>query len=99
LISFVISSFRSRMSLQVKILALQHQLSVYKHSKKRPKIKLADRIFWIWLSKVWSDCFDHLVFVKPDTLIRWQRKRFRDHWTKLSRKSKPGRDKVAKEIV
>ena len=24
--------------------------------------------------------------------------RFRDHWTKLSQKGKPGRDKIAKEI-
>lgn len=84
--------------MQLEILALRHQLSVYKHSNKRPKIKLADRMFWIWLSKIWSDCFDHLIFVKPETVIKGQRKRFRGHWTKLSRKGKPGRDKVAKEI-
>jgi hypothetical protein len=97
-IYFLISTFRSRVYLQLKILALQHQVSVYKNSKKRPKIKLVDRIFWIWLSKIWVDCFGSLVFVKPETLIKWQRKRFRDHWAKLSQKGKPGRHKVAKEI-
>jgi hypothetical protein len=97
LISFVISSFRSRACLQLKILALQHQLSVYKHSRKRPKISVADRIFWVWLSRIWADCFGSLVFVKPETLIKWQRKRFREHWAKLSQ-GKPGRPKVEKEI-
>jgi hypothetical protein len=43
-LSSLISTFRSRAILQLEILALRHQLSVYKNSKKRPKVKLADRI-------------------------------------------------------
>jgi transposase InsO family protein len=97
LFHFVISTFKSRASLQLEVLALRHQLSVYKHSKKRPKISVSDRLFWAWLSKSWVDCFGSLVFVKPKTLIRWQRKRFKDHWAKLSQ-GKPGRPKADKEI-
>lgn len=36
--------------------------------------------------------------MRPSTVISWQRRRFRDHWTRLSRQGKPGRPPVAKEI-
>ena len=50
------------------------------------------------LSRVWSDWKNALIFVKPDTVIRWQRKRFREHWTRLSRSGKPGRPATSKEV-
>ncbi len=50
------------------------------------------------LSRVWSDWKDALIFVKPDTVIRWQRKRFKEHWTRLSRNGKPGRPATPKEV-
>jgi hypothetical protein len=31
------------------------------------------------------------VFVTPDTVLRWQRRRFRKHWAKLSGKRQVGR--------
>ena len=36
--------------------------------------------------------------MKPRTVISWQRKRFRDHWTRLSRPGRPGRPPIAKEV-
>ena len=36
--------------------------------------------------------------MRPSTVISWQRRRFRDHWTRLSRQGKPGRPPVAKEV-
>jgi transposase InsO family protein len=36
--------------------------------------------------------------VKPGTVISWQRKRFRDHWTQLSRAGRRGRSPIAKEV-
>lgn len=39
-----------------------------------------------------------MVFVQPRTVMAWQRKRFRDHWARLSRGRKPGRPAIAKEI-
>jgi transposase InsO family protein len=97
LISFLISSFRSRASLQLEILALRHQLAVLKQKTKRTHIKPADRILWAWLSKFWSGWRDALIFVQPEPVIKWQRKRFREHWTRLSQ-GKAGRPKVEKEI-
>ena len=37
------------------------------------------------------------MFVQPSTVIAWHRRRFRDHWAKLSRKT-PGRPALAKEL-
>ena len=89
---------RSRASLQLEILALRHQLAVLQGGGQRPRLKPADRLLWVWLSRAWSGWQDVLVFVKPSTIISWQRKRFRDHWTRLSRPGTPGRPRIAPEI-
>jgi len=39
------------------------------------------------------------VIVAPDTVLRWQRRRFRAHWTKLSRRPTGGRPPVNAEIT
>ena len=92
------SMFRSRAALQAENLALRHQLGVYQRSVKRPKVKPADRILWSLLAKAWTGWKDALVFVKPDTVIRWQRKRFKEYWRKLSSSGAPGRPPVAEEV-
>ena len=37
---------RSRVSLQLEIVALRHQLAVYQRTTKRPQISSGDRILW-----------------------------------------------------
>ena len=88
----------SRVSLQLEVLALRHQLAVYQRTSGRPHLKPADRILWAWLAKRWDGWREALVFVKPATVLAWQRRRFRDHWTRLSRKGKPGRPRIAKDV-
>ncbi len=98
LLAFFWSTFRSRISMQTEILALRHQLAVYQRHRYRPRIRPADRILWAWLARFWSDWEDALVIVQPRTVIAWQRRRFRDHWRRLSRSGKPGRPAIAKEV-
>ena len=38
------------------------------------------------------------MFVTPDTVLRWQRRRFRDYWTELSSRPTGGRPSVNAEI-
>ena len=45
LFAFVSALFRSRLALQLEIVALRHQLNVYQRTAKRPRIKPEDRIF------------------------------------------------------
>jgi transposase InsO family protein len=79
------------------VLALRHQLAVYQRRHARAHPQVVDRLLWAWLSKLWAGWRDVLVFVQTSTVIAWQRRRFRDHWARLSHGA-PGRPAVA-EIV
>jgi putative transposase len=69
-LSMLFSVFRSRAALQVEMLALRHQIGVLQRStKKRPKLTVADRLFWAWLSARWAGWRAALVIVKPKTFI------------------------------
>jgi putative transposase len=92
------SCFRSRRALQLEVLALRHQLAVYQRSARRPRLQPADRLLWAWLARAWSGWRDALVVVQPQTVIAWQRKRFRAHWTRLSQHTTPGRPRLTKEL-
>ena len=98
LLAAVAASARSRGAMQLEILALRHQLAVYQRSPRRPRLTPSGRLLWVWLTRVWSGWREVLVFVKPETVVAWQRRRFRDHWTALSRKSGPGRPRIPTEI-
>ena len=98
LLAFVIALFRSRHAMQLEILALRHQVAVYKQSVHRPRLRPTDRLFWVWLSRLWSRWQDALAFVQPRTVIAWQQRRFRDHWRRLSQRGTPGRPTIAKDV-
>jgi hypothetical protein len=53
LFALVASLFQSRWAMQLKILALQHQLAVYKQTVARPRLRPSDRVFWACLSRLW----------------------------------------------
>ena len=59
---------------------------------------MADRLFWVVLSRLWSGWREILVIVKPETVIGWHRKGFRRFWTRKSRRGKPGRPPVSSEF-
>ena len=99
LLAYASTMLRSRVSLQLEIVALRHQISVYQRSTTRPRINRGDRILWSWIARRWSDWREAVVVVQPATVIAWQRKRFRDHWAKLSNNGKPGRPPVSKDII
>jgi putative transposase len=82
----------------IENLALRLQLAAYK--RKRPVLTQLDRLFWIGLSQVWSGWRRALLFVQPDTVVRWQRERFRRFWARLSRPNGPrrGRPAVASDV-
>ena len=48
--------FRTRATLQAEILALRHQLSALQRANRDRKLRLngADRMLWVWLSRLWS---------------------------------------------
>ena len=80
---------RGHRAVALENLALRQQLVIYKRKKKRRRLVGRDRWFWIALSVVWKDWRRPLFVVHPDTVVRWQRQRFRKYWAQLS--SKPGK--------
>jgi putative transposase len=98
-INFIKTLFKSKEELILENLALRHQLGVYQTKKAKPRITNLDRSFWIALKQSCSKWIDFLVIVKPETVIDWQKRRFKKHWTKISTKNKkPGRKRIKKEI-
>src|SRR5436189_4869094 len=77
--------------LALENLALHQQLAVYKRTMTRPRLRAADRFFWVGLARVWAGWRQPLVIVTPDTVLRWQWHRFREYWTKLSDRPRLGR--------
>jgi putative transposase len=93
------SMFRSRAVLELENTALRHQIGVLKRSaRKRPKLTAADRLFWVFLSRVWGDWRSALDIVNRATVIAWHRKGFRLFWTWKIRQGRAGRPAVSREI-
>jgi hypothetical protein len=69
LLAFVVVLFRSRASLCFGNLALRHQVAINKRMVPRPRLHPTDRLFWVWLSRLWSGWQNVLAFVQPRTVM------------------------------
>ena len=94
----IIEIFADRAALHTEILALRQQVAVLKRKRPRPLLRKTDRVFWVILSCLWPGWRHALVIVRPETVIGWHRKAFRLFWTWKSRRGKPGRPPVSREI-
>ena len=99
LFGFLRSSFRSRQAVVLENLALRQQLAAYSRTRKRPALRMVDRIFWVSLCKLWPQWRSALVIVKPQTVLRWHRQGYRLYWRWRSRSPRPGRPTIAAEHI
>lgn len=97
-VGVILRLLRSRAALEAEFLALRHQIFVLERTSRRPQIRAADRLFWSWLSRIWPRWRGALVFVQPESVIAWRKRKFRKHWARLSCGPKPGRPRVPREI-
>jgi hypothetical protein len=84
--------------LAVENLALRQQLAVCRHSTRRPRMRPRDRVFWVWLSRLWPNWRSALAIVQPGTVIKWHRQGFKLYWRWKSRPGKPGRPPIDRDI-
>jgi len=89
---------KDRTQLALENIALRQQLAVYKRAVKRPKIEDRDRIFWMSVMGMLKEWKEALVFVQPQTVIKWHRRSFKHYWRRKS-KSKPGRPPIGMDII
>jgi len=80
--------FVNRSILIAENLALRQQLAIQQRTIKRPKLHKWDRIFWVFLSRIWQDWKSALILVKPETVIKWHRQGFKLYWRWKSRTNK-----------
>lgn len=89
-VSILVFRFRSRAALELKLVAVQHQLAVLSRQRPgRPQLSSLDRLLWVLLYRIWPQVIDAMVLVKPATVIARHRKGFRFYWRWRSRR--PGR--------
>ena len=97
-LQFIRALLRDRAELAAENLALRQQLAILEQTVKCPRLRKRDRIFWVWLSRLWAGWRTVLVIVQPDTVTRWHRQGFKLYWRWKSRFGKIGRPKIDAEI-
>src|SRR5216684_2132063 len=103
MIAFLLGLFRmiwlvggGQQAVVLENIALRQQLAIYKRKQKRPELLWRDRWFWMILAKVWKGWRRTLFLVHPDSVVRWQRDRFRAYWAWLSgRAGRLGRPRIS----
>ena len=94
----ILALLRSHQDLALENLVLRHQLQVVLRNNPRPRLRNSDRIFWVWLHHLWPGGWrDHLLLVRPETVIGWHRRGWRLYWTWRSR-SRRGRLRIRPEV-
>jgi len=60
---FVRAFILGRAAAALENLALRQQVAVFKRSVKRPRLRTRDRVFWVWLSRLWPNWRSALAIV------------------------------------
>ena len=90
---------QTRAAFHAEVIALRHQLLVLQRANRDRRLQLtaADRLLWVWLSRLWTGWRSALVIVKPETVIAWHRRGFRLYWSWKSR-HRQGRPSISREL-
>ena len=71
IVVFLRALLRDHAALAAENLALRQQLAILEQRLKRPRLRKRDRIFWVWLSRMWGGWRSVLAIVQPETVLRW----------------------------
>ena len=94
----LIGLFQSSARREAEILVLRQQINVLRRkAPKRPALNNADRLLFVWLSRLVPTTLAALAVVRPETVIRWHRAGFRAYW-RLRSRPRGGRPKTPLEI-
>src|SRR5678816_4731937 len=98
LLSLLASSLRSKVLLEAENAALRQQLIVLRRKLRgRVRVSNGDRLFLVWLYRLFPSISRALLIIRPDTLVRWHRAGFRRYWRWRSR-GRIGRPRVDREL-
>ncbi len=81
LIQWLTFRFRERMSLELELVALRHQIGVLQRTKRHPpQVTPVDRLIWGWFYRLYPQSLRWLRIAKPETVIKWHRRGFLFYW-------------------
>src|SRR5919204_1509604 len=90
LVAVLRAAVLGRSDLIAETLLLRHQLAVLtRPTRQRPRLRARDKLVWLLARLVHPDRRQHLVLVRPETVIRWQRRGWRLFWRWRSRAGGP----------
>jgi transposase InsO family protein len=98
LLGLLATPFRSKPALEAENAALRQQIIVLRR-KLRGRVKLSngDRLFFVWLYRLFPSISRAMLIIRADTLVRWHRAGFRTYWRWKSR-SRLGRPRIDREL-
>jgi transposase InsO family protein len=100
LLTAVLAWARPRQDLVFENLLLRHQLAILTRptrTRPRARLRLWDKLLWALARRWCAGWREHLVFVTPDTVVRWHRQGWRLFWRWKSR-SRGGRPHLSPEV-
>jgi hypothetical protein len=90
LLATLSSILHSRAALQLENLLCATKSACFSDPRENDqKLTLADRLLWVWLSRIWSGWRSALALVEAETVVAWHRKGFRVFWTWKVRHGQP----------
>ena len=88
----------SRTNFAAENLLLRQQLTVLtRPTQRRPRLRSRDKLFWVVIRALRRDWCQHLVLVRPDTVVRWHRQGWKLFWRWRSR-ARLGRRRLSAEV-
>ncbi|MBV9543268.1 MAG: integrase, partial [Chloroflexi bacterium] len=98
LFSLIRATVRYREALVTENLLLRHQLAILtRPTRKRPRLRARDKLFWVVIRALRRGWRQHLVVVRPESVIRWHRQAWRLFWRWRSR-GPIGRPRLSAEV-
>src|SRR5438874_3874015 len=98
LFSLLRATVRGREALVAENLLLRHQLAVLtRPTRRRPRLRARDKLFWVVVRALRRDWRRHLVVVRPESVIRWHRQAWRLFWRWRSHEP-IGRPRLSAEV-
>ena len=87
-----------RADLVAENLLLRQQVgALTRPTRKRPRLRARDKLFWLLARLARPDWRRHLLVVRPETVVRWHRRGWRLFWRWRSR-ARTGRPRVSAEV-
>lgn len=95
---FMVCWFQRRQDLALENIELRQQLAVLQRSAKRPRFTDGDRLFWMIYSRITDGWQKVLRIARPQTILDWQRSRFKKFWARKCRRKGPGRPQTDRDV-